>query len=686
MKKSLLALALAAAPRLLPAGAPPEVEAGPDRLVVLPAKEVVLRGAARSPSGGALSFRWGQTAGRPLVFEARGAEARVRGIQEEGIAVFELSAADAEERTAADTVRIYTIRPGGAAGTVTGERKRWHSVTVTVEGPASAEAGSPNPFTDHRLEVLFVQGERTFTVPGFYAADGDAGETGAEAGNRWRAHFVPDTEGAWRYAAFLVSGYGHAVGEDPAAGRLATFSGEFSVGPTDKTGADHRAKGFLRHDGGRYLRFAGTGEAYLKGGADSPENFLAYSGFDGTWDADGLDREGEARGGKFLHEYAPHVRDWREGDPTWRGGKGKGIVGALNYLASKGMNSAYFLTMNVGGDGKDVWPWTAPGERRRFDVSKLDQWEVVFSHMDRLGILLHAITQETENDQLLDGGALGADRRLYYRELIARFGHHLAIVWNLGEENTNTPEERKAFARFIRDLDPYDHPIVVHTFPGKYDEVYEPLLGFPAFDGPSLQTLETHDQTLRWVERSAAAGRSWFVCLDEVASAEHGVLTDAEDPGHDDARKRHLWGNLMAGGAGVEWYFGYRHPHNDLTCEDWRSRDRLWDMTRHALEFFRRRIPFERMAPRDDLLSGAPGYCLAEPGKIYAVFLTAGGRAVLDLGAAAGKYTVRWYDPREGGDLRAGSADRIRGPGKVPLGDPPARPEADWAAVVKIAE
>ena len=33
----------------------------------------------------------------------------------------------------------------------------------------------------------------------------------------------------------------------------------------------------------------------------------------------------------------------------------------------------------------------------------------------------------------------------------------------------------------------------------------------------------------------------------------------------------------MAGGAGVEYYFGYSLPENDLLCEDFRSRDRSWD-------------------------------------------------------------------------------------------------------------
>ena len=65
---------------------------------------------------------------------------------------------------------------------------------------------------------------------------------------------------------------------------------------------------------------------------------------------------------------------------------------------------------------------------------------------------MHVLTQETENDQGLDGGELGRHRKLYYRELIARFAHHRALVWNLGEENTDTPDQLKAFASYIKNL------------------------------------------------------------------------------------------------------------------------------------------------------------------------------------------------------------------------------------------
>ena len=102
------------------------------------------------------------------------------------------------------------------------------------------------------------------------------------------------------------------------------------VEESDKEPPDFRARGRLEYVGERYPRFAGDGTYFLKGGTDSPENLLGYADFDGTRDHDAESGRREA----FLHRYEPHVKDWREGDPSWQGGKGKGLIGALNYLAS----------------------------------------------------------------------------------------------------------------------------------------------------------------------------------------------------------------------------------------------------------------------------------------------------------------------------------------------------------------
>ena len=583
--------------------------------------------------------------------------------------------------------------PAVTGGDVTtdGDLFRWHTVTASFVGPDTSENAALNPFLDLRLDVTYTHDGTgaSWIVPGFYAADGDAGQTGATSGAVWQSRFTPPDEGLWHLVASFRCGPGAAVSADPDPGVPAAFDGaaaSFSIGPSPATGRDLRARGVLRYTGERYLRFSGSGELYLKGGADSPENLLGYADFDDTVDHGGAGNDLV----DGVHRYQPHLDagDWRIGDPSWRDGRGKGLIGALNYLADRGMNSVYFLTMNVAGDGREVYPWTGYDERLRFDVSKLDQWEIVFAHMEHLGLVMHVVTQETENDQLLDGGALGDSRRLYYRELVARFGHHLGLVWNLGEENTNTDAERKAFASYIRGLDAHDHPIVVHTYPGQYGAVYSPLLGYPDFEGPSLQMgsmSATHAETLTWIDRSAAAGRPWFVCLDEIGPASTGVVPDADDPTHDGVRQHALWGNLMAGGGGAEWYFGYSYPHNDLDCEDWRTRETMWNQTAVALAFFHDHLPFDAMASADDLTPADDDFVLAAANEVYAVYVPTGVPSPLDLSAATGIFEVRWFDPRLGGPLQIGSVGEVAAGGPVDVGAPPSNPGLDWVVLVRRA-
>ena len=623
---------------------------------------------------------------------------------------------------------LQAQQPSGAA--VSGELRQWHKVTLTIDGPQADEtASAPNPFTDYRLSVTFAHesGTPVYHVPGYFAADGNAAHTGATSGHKWRAHFAPDRTGRWDWSVSFVTGKGAAI--DAAALRSATpvapsdgMRGTIQIAPSNKTGTDFRARGRLQYVGRRYLRFAGTGEYFLKAGTDSPETLLAYADFDGTRTAAKPGTRAFV-GTDGLHRYEPHVPDWRAGDPTWGDGRGKGLIGALNYLASRGANAVSFLTYNAGGDGDNVWPFVARADKLHYDVSKLDQWQIVFDHAQQKGLYLHFKLQETENDdhargsgearkaaavpEALDGGDMGPERTLYLRELIARYGYLLALNWNLGEENTQTPEQQRQMAAFIRSTDPYGHNTVVHTYPNEQDKVYFPLLGAQSvLTGASLQNAydATHARTVQWVVASERAGRPWVVANDEQGSANLGVPPDPgfagwtglDEKGNPvrtlhDIRKYTLWGNLMGGGAGVEYYFGYLPPHSDLDLEDFRSREQTWEYARIALDFFRtQKVPFWDMRPADALVGNADHdntrYCLARRGQLYLIYLPRGGSADLDLSGAAGEFSVHWFDPRAGGGLKQGSVRMLKGGSRVSLGAPPAPADEDWLAVVRRAD
>ncbi|MEA1950921.1 MAG: DUF5060 domain-containing protein, partial [Planctomycetota bacterium] len=557
------------------------------------------------------------------------------------------------------------VRSAGA-GLVTGELRKWHNVAFTFDGPQTNENATPNPFTDYRLNVTFTHSAtgKSYLVPGYYAADGDAANTGANSGNKWRVHFAPSETGEWTWTASFRMGNNVAVSDDPNAGSSAGFfdgdTGSINIIDTDKdpAGRDFRGKGLLEYVGGHYLQFAETDEYFLKQGADAPENFLAYKDFDGPFASDG-------HKDNLVKNWAPHVADWNSGDPTWAGGKGKGIIGAVNYLASEGMNVFSFLPMNIGGDDQNVFPYIHYNARLRMDVSRLEQWEIVFEHADQQGMFLHFKTQETENELLLDNGNLGTQRKLYYRELIARFSHHLALNWNLGEEiNNATTAQKQAWAQYFHDHDPYQHHIVIHNGNNHYD-----LLGNASkLTGFSLQTnspdfSNVHSKVLDYLNRSAAAGKPWAVACDEPGDASHGLRPD-NDAGnsHTDGRKNGIWGTFMAGGWGNEWYFGYQHAHSDLTCQDFRSRDDFWDYGRYALEFFNDNdIPFWEMSSNDAISSASNDYGFIKPGEVYVVYLKSGGSTNLNLSGVSGTFDVKWFDPRNGGNLQLGTVGQVPG-------------------------
>ncbi|MGJ8724691.1 MAG: DUF5060 domain-containing protein [Roseibacillus sp.] len=587
---------------------------------------------------------------------------------------------------------------GDGSVVVSGELKQWHAVSLTFDGPFAHELDrQPNPFTDYQFDVVFTHESGTsMKVPGFFAADGNAAESSAQSGTQWRVFFSPNQTGKWSYeASFLTAPQivNGAKGAQPLK-PLHGVKGSIEIAASDKKAPDFRGRGRLAYVGKHLLQFQGDKSYFLKAGADAPETFLAYVDFDDTTTLN-------AKKGP-LKTWSAHEQDWKAGDPTWKGGKGKGMIGALNYLAEEECNAFSFLPYNVDGDGSNIWPFAAPREKFHYDCSKLDQWNIVFDHAMVKGLYLHFKMQETEIDDnrgghrgkegvvasSLDGGKLGPERKLYCRELIARFGHHLALNWNLCEESTQSTEEQVAMADYIQELDPYDNHLVLHTYPDQQDKVYNPLLGNKSFTGASLQNSnlkDCHKQVLKWVSKSQEKGQPWVVAFDEPGNAQIGMPADPDYPGmpknYDgpsihDCRKYTLWGTLMAGGAGVEYYFGYKLPQNDLICEDWRSRDKSWDYCRFALNFFRdQNIPVEAMTNRNELVGNTKDdnskYCFAKEGEVYLVYLPTGGKSELKI--AKGNYTTAWFNPRTG---EMGKASKFVAPLQAPDGE-------DWLAVIR---
>ncbi len=554
------------------------------------------------------------------------------------------------------------------------------------QGPFLDELSvSPNPFLDYRLDVTFVGPTgQTARVPGFYSGDG----LGGSAGNIWKVKFAPDTAGTWTWSASFRTGTEVAVAANPLAGLSTGFdgaAGSVDIRPLDPVADGFSAKGRLSYVGEHYLRFA-NGEYFLKAGTDSPENLFGYVGFDDVKDAGGLG---------ILHRYGAHAKHWRRGDPLFTSAdtkvSSKGIIGTLNYLSERDVNSVYFLPMNLGGDGQETYPFVdfqpTSFSRTHYDVSRLRQWALVADHAQSVGIQLHIVLAETEsaNENWLDQGQLGVERKLFFRELVSRFAHVSAIKWNLCEENDFSIQQLIEFGTWLADLDVYGHPIGVHTSLNDFSD-YSPLLGLAPFTSTSIQYSPQKGGGFAetWRAQSAAAQRPWVIDLDENSPASSGL----NDDNADDLRKDVLYDVYFSGGQ-LEWYAGY---HNlplggDLKLEDFRTRSQMWRYMSIARGFMQDHVAFWNMAPADNLLQGESsdrggGEVLAETGVAYAVYLpNASPSGFIDLSAETGELIGRWFDPRTG--TFEGQPQSHLGGEASPLGTPPRMPNEDWVYLIQ---
>ena len=302
-----------------------------------------------------------------------------------------------------------TAAPSAA---IHGSLKLWHPVTLSVVGPEVAEDSTPNPFLDYRLTVTFThaQSGTKHVVPGFFAADGKAAETSATKGNQWQARFTPDRSGTWKYEASLRSGPAIALSTDPADGQPTPFDGargEFRIAQADPKAPGFLRQGTLRYTGEHYLQFAGTGDALSERRRRQPRELPRLLRFRRHLRHRRHLQRRQERTGQGLRPPTTNrtSQDWQRRRPHLAGRQRQGHhrrpqlprlqrheQRLLPDLQRRRRRRQRRLALDLAR------------RRDRFDCSKLDQWEIVFSHMDRLGLMLHVITQETENDRKLGGG------------------------------------------------------------------------------------------------------------------------------------------------------------------------------------------------------------------------------------------------------------------------------------------
>jgi hypothetical protein len=469
----------------------------------------------------------------------------------------------------------------------------------------------------------------------------------------WPSHVQADVRTVGQWDRFETSLHASKTYEDPF--RDVTLAASF----TSPTGRVIRIEGFYDGDGTWRVRFM-------------PDEL-------GTWRYEmELGDRAAASGGTFecVASTIPGMLDVDAANPMWfgfRGGRHRILrslhvgdrffasnwpdekrTAFLDWADAQGYNmlsiASHYLNREsegrgLGWDTPDLWN----DERRLPRPEEYAKTEAILDRLAERGIAVFPFAgffgkaSDFPRDQ--------NDQQLYIRYTLARIGAYWNILFNVAGPEPNLPssvylesDDVERLGRAIRKADPYGHPLSVHNRTG--DDPYRDSdwSTYGVLQGPkttnrgrlSRGLLESHHpEKPLYAQETLWAGNRYhkepYTVVDLRKNAYViGMSAAALNFGDMD-------GNSSSGFSGTLELDARVQQRHDIV-------HRVWD--------FFETVPYYRMQPAQDFVSR--GYCLADPGREYLVYLEDGG--TVDVRIDGGPYLIQWIDAQNTFDRRYGGS------------------------------
>jgi len=325
-------------------------------------------------------------------------------------------------------------------------------------------------------------------------------------------------------------------------------------------------------------------------------------------------------------------------------------------------------------------PWPAarpddvknPGfDLQHFNVSFWQKYERMLRHARERDVIVSVIFFIGGQVLPTPFAAYSDDEQRFYRYGVARLAAFANVTWDLGNEHDfhrEFPKWGDWLGPLVKEWDPYDHLTSAHN------KVYRT----PGKTWNDLQLIQRWDSgqnafMLGERARQATTGRSIPQINEEYGYEDLWEKTPGQRAA--DTRRRCAWEIAMAGcyqTTGETANRGVGFPPD--TGGGWVSGrgDDAMTMLRgyaHMVDFFTS-FDWWQAVPRNDLVRGG-GFCLADTGKVYVVYLPR--PAKVSLALEPGNYHARWFNPRSG---QWSDAPVASGPRWTP---PPTPDDGDWA-------
>ena len=315
----------------------------------------------------------------------------------------------------------------------------------------------------------------------------------------------------------------------------------------------------------------------------------------------------------------------------------------LDWAGSQGYNTlsiaSHFLKREAPDRGGDwdlpkLWP---------LDAAEYQQMERIFDELARRRIVVFPFAGFFGQKSNYPTDPAGQE--CYIRYTLARLGSYWNLMWNVAGPEPNlakswmSSEDVERLGRLIARLDPLDHLISVHNRSGNDPYRDSDWTTYGVLQGPKTNDL---NRLSRGLLESHHPGKP-LLAQETLWSGNVNHMKGRDYT--DDELRRNAWVIHMSAAAlvfadngGGHSSAGFSGSLNPAEAEQHRHDivRQVWDLVEE--------FPFHRLTPHQDLVDR--GYCLAEPGEHYLVYLPSPG--AVNVKIEGGPFTVKWIAARTG--------------------------------------
>ncbi len=322
-------------------------------------------------------------------------------------------------------------------------------------------------------------------------------------------------------------------------------------------------------------------------------------------------------------------------------------------------------------------PWHPDFDYARFNVPYWQKFErMLRSARDRDTIISLVLDM---NDSRVHPAAGSEDEQRFIRYAIDRFAAFANITWDLGDDLDSYRDENWTHktGTMIYNLDPYKHLATSHPAASNaHQDRASSWFGFTSYQDWSRNQ---HALMLESRKLQEKTGRIIPQTNEEYGYEDHYPHWAAPGSDSADVLRRTAWDIVMAGAyqtAGESARRGTNiWPDMGGGWVNGRGDDTqtMFLGYEHMVDFF---TSFEwwKTLPHDELVN-AGNYCLADPGKTYAVYLPHGGSVTIRL--EPGRYSAAWFSAMTGQTI---ALPPVSGP---EWKSPEAPDHNDWALLLR---